>query len=130
MNATVSNLCNSQVESDNTSSKQPEDKDSCVPNDLVEKNSANEMESGERFNLPPMSRKTSSSKKRRLQDRRAPRSNNRDSIRKKLSLKTEFDVWCQSLVKQPNSMETLRALKLQTQIQKNHYSPGNQPSAS
>jgi len=151
MNATVSNLCNSQVESDNTS-KRPKDNDSCVPDDRIEENSANEKESGERFKHSSMSLKTSSSKKKRLQDRCAPPSNNReanqsridefDIIRKKLSLETEFDIWCQSLAKQLNDMDTLRALKLQMQIQglvseerikyemqKNHYSPGNRPSA-
>lgn len=148
MNETVSNLCSSPVQCDNTS-KQLEDKDSCVLNNQVEVNLSNEKESGETFKLPSKSNQTAQSKKRRLQNQCAPPSyigeaiNKLDSIQNNLSLETEFDIWCQSLAKQLNNMETLRALKLQMQIQnfvsnerieyemqRNHDLSGNQCKAS
>lgn len=79
--------------------------------------------SDQRFKLPSISSQTAQLKIKRLQNQCAPPSyieeaiNKLDSVQKNVSLETEFDIWCQSLVKQLNNMETLRALKLQMQIQ-------------
>ncbi|VVC25795.1 Hypothetical protein CINCED_3A004147 [Cinara cedri] len=54
MNETVSNLCSSSVQSDNTLN-QLEDKDSCGLNDQIEVNLSNEKKSGQRFKLPSIS---------------------------------------------------------------------------
>jgi len=122
MNATVSSPCDSQVQSNNTL-KTPEDEDSCGQNYPIEGNSANQNVSGEIFKLPSDSRQATSSKKRRLQDRYVPPSyigetiEKLDGIQINLLGETEFDIWCQSLAKQLNNMETLRALTLQMQIQ-------------
>jgi len=53
----LSNLCSSPVQCDNTS-KQLEDKDSCVLNNQVEVNLSNEKESSETFKLPTKSNQT------------------------------------------------------------------------
>lgn len=122
MNETVSNICSPPVQCDNTS-EQLEDKCSCGLYDQIEVNLSNEKESGQRFELPSISSQVAQSKKMRLQSRCASPSyigeaiNNLDSIKKNLPLETEFDIWCQSLAKQLNNMETLRALKLQMKIQ-------------
>lgn len=122
MNETVSNLCSSSVQCDNTSN-QLEDLDSSGLDDQIEVNLLNEKESNQRFKLPSVSSQAAQSKKRRLQNQCAPPSyigeaiNKLDSIQKNLSLETEFDIWCQSLAKQLNNMDTLRALKLQMHIQ-------------
>uniref|UniRef100_A0A2S2N9C2 MADF domain-containing protein n=1 Tax=Schizaphis graminum TaxID=13262 RepID=A0A2S2N9C2_SCHGA len=122
INKTVSNRSSSQVQCDNTS-KQLEDEDSCGLNDQIEVNLSNEKESGQRFKLPPISSQAAQSKKRRFQNQCTSPSyieeaiNKSDSIQKNSSLETEFDIWCQSLAKQLNNMETLRALQLQMQIQ-------------
>ncbi|KAL1140262.1 hypothetical protein AAG570_000194 [Ranatra chinensis] len=109
-----------QVQSD-TAPSRPE-ADTCLSHDGSSATRIDIKEEGETFKVPSISLQASSPKKRRLQARCAPPYIGRGAEKlgfttKKMPPETEFDVWCVSLAKQLNNMETWRALNLQMQIQ-------------
>lgn len=120
INETESNL-HSEVQSGTTSKRLKKTNSSDI-DDTSAESSSNEKGTDEIFKVPS-SYQASSSKKRRFQDRCIPPSyiteaiEKLDSIQSKFSKETEFDVWCRSLAKQLNNMETWRALDLQMKIQ-------------
>lgn len=121
MSETVSNL-DSNVGSGTTSEVDETSSRATVIDDCPASTASQETVTDESFKIPP-SHQANSSKRRRLQERSTPPAyitqaiEKLDSIQSKLSTETEFDVWCRSLAKQLNSMETWRALDLQIKIQ-------------
>lgn len=120
INHTESNLANdeSQVTSEKETEKQADLVVSHASEDPFAETSVNQTEDNAVISKP-----ITSSKKRRIQNRSNSPTyigqalEKLEAIQKNQSSETEFDVWCRSLAKQLNNMDTSSALKLQLEIQ-------------